>query len=300
MEQLKTITRRLVGINALTSVVLFVLCTAALVFVFVFDLLETIPAYIIYTFTTYSYVMLGFNFPKIIRNVKAVISKNKIGNRFITDISFRVKLSLYVSFSFNLLYAVFRLVASVLYSSYWFGAEAFFYIILCIIRFLLLRFVKKEDTDLQKEFRQYRICGVLLFVMNVALTGVLYQMIRQGQGYEYPGFLIFAAALFAFCCFISSAISIIAFRKYKSPVLSATRAINFAKALVAMFALQNAMFSSFGGEEDLLLENIMNIVFGIIFSLFIFGMSIFMVIRANRNLKKIDEIEEKNKNAETI
>jgi len=61
---------------------------------------------------------------KAAEKIKAPIYKNKFVKRYITDISFRAKISLYVSLLFNILYAIFKIIAGIHYASFWFGAKA--------------------------------------------------------------------------------------------------------------------------------------------------------------------------------
>lgn len=222
-----------------------------------------------------------------------LIYGNKFGSRYMTDIPFRIEVSLYWSLSINVLYALFKLFtglhyiqAGVLSASYWFGAEAAFYIVLSCVRFMLLRYVREDSGDLQSEYKKYRFCGCLLLALNVVLTGVVYQVAHYGMGYHYPGFMIYAAAAYAFFCLITSLINAVNYRKLSNPLLSAVNAISLAKALVAIFALQTAMFASFGTNKAF--ERIMNSIAGGSVCLIIFGMAVLMVARGNLALRKID------------
>jgi hypothetical protein len=188
----------------------------------------------------------------------------------------------------NLIYVAFRLFSAFYYNSIWFGAEALFYIVLSFVRFMLLRNVRKNKDDLRHELLTYRFCGSLLFVMNAALTGVVYQTIHHGMGRQYPGLLIYAAAFYAFLLLSTAIVQLVKFRKYKRPLLSAAKTINFSQALVAMFSLQTAMFASFN-EGDIMLERIMNSVFGGLVCCAIFAMAVMMVVQSFNKLKILNE-----------
>ena len=214
-----------------------------------------------------------------------------------TDIPYRTKISLYMSLSMNLIYAGFKLIAGIYYASFWYGADALFYIILSAARFLILRYVRKGEKDLEKEYRQYRFCGYLLFVLNAALIGVVYQVVHQDMGYSYPGLLIYIVATYTFYCIIISIVNVIKYRTLNSPVLSAVKAFSLAKALVAIFALQTAMLISFGIDDSEMFKNLMKSLTGGGLCLFIIGMAVFMIVRANKNLKilRINNLETKLK-----
>jgi hypothetical protein len=155
---------------------------------------------------------------------------------------------------------------------------------------MLLRNINKSKGDLRHELLTYRFCGYLLFVMNAALTGVVYQMIHHGMGREYPGLFIYAAAIYAFILLATAIAQLIKYRKYKRPALSAVKAINLSQALVAMFSLQTAMFASFN-DGDIILERIMNSVFGGLVCCAIFAMAVMMVVQSHNKLKILDEIK---------
>ena len=263
------------------------LSTAALVYIFIAGQAETVPAYIVYTLTFYSYTVLVISFPKLATKIKGAIYNNKYGNRYMTDVLLRVKISLYSSLLFNLFYAAFRLITGIHYMSFWYGADAIFYIVLSVARFLLVRHVRKDGRDTVAEFKKYRFCGVLIFILNAAFVPVVYQIINHGMGYSYPGLLIYAVATYTFYAITISIVNVVRYRKYNNPVYSAQKALSLTKALVAMFALQTAMFASF--NEDIVLERTMNIVFGGLICCAIFAIAVMMVIRANNELQKQKE-----------
>lgn len=290
LERFKKVMIRILHPGMVTAILSAVLSTVALIYIFISEQQETIAAYTVYTFSVYSFAALAINVHRMAAKIKAFVHKNKFGNRYMTDIAYRAKVSLYTSLFLNLTYALFKMLAGIHYASFWFGADAIFYIILSIARFLLLRYVRKdaqglssEEQDTVAEFKKYRICGVLIFILNAAYIPVVYQIVNHGMGYSYPGFFIYVVATYTFYCMTISIINVIRYRKYNSPVLSAQKAISLAKALVAMFALQTAMFASF--NEDMALERIMNLIFGSCVCLAIFCLAVFMVARANTRLK---------------
>lgn len=269
------------------AVLLSVISSAALAVIFITEQQETIPAYIVYTLVTYSFTVLGIGFPKLITGIKGFIYRNKFGSRYMTDVLLRVKISLYLSLFFNLIYAVFKLIAGVHYASFWYGADAIFYVVLSIARFLLLHHVRKDEHDTIAEFKKHRVCGILIFILNAAYIPVVYQIVNQGMGYSYPGLLIYIVAAYTFYCIIISIINVVRYRKYDKPVYSAQKALALTKSLVAMFALQTAMFASF--NDDIALERTMNSVFGGLICCSIFVIAVIMVVQANNELKTLKE-----------
>jgi len=179
----------------------------------------------------------------------------------------------------NLFYAGFKFVTSILYGSVWLGAIAIYYVMLCILRFhLILNAHKAAKLDNRKvkliqEFHSYRKTGFLMFLLNGAMGGMVFQMIWQNEGYEYPGYVIYLSAMYAFYSFISAVWNLVKFRRAGSPILSASKAISFAGALMSVLALQTAMIARFGeGDEHFRME--MNIITGT----FVLGITLFMAV----------------------
>lgn len=168
---------------------------------------------------------------------------------------------------------------SILYGSVWLGAIAVYYVMLCVLRFHLILNSRKaaklnnRKVKLIHEFRSYRKTGFLMFLLNGAMSGMVIQMIWKNEGYEYPGYVIYISAMYTFCSFISAIMNLVKFRKAGSPILSASKAISFAGALMSVFALQTAMISRFGGgDEQFRME--MNIITGA----FVLGITLFVAV----------------------
>lgn len=88
-----------------------------------------------------------------------------------------------------------------------------------------------------------------MFLLNIAVTGFVIQMIWQNKSYTYPGFLIYASAAYTFFCITTAVINMVKYRKMEKPVLSAAKMLSFACALIAMLALQTAMLAQFGSGQ---------------------------------------------------
>ena len=126
----------------------------------------------------------------------------------------------------------------------------------------------------------------MMFALNIAMGGMTVQMIWQNRSYEYKGYIIYISALYAFYCLITAVVNVVKFAKIHNTILSATKTIALAGALMSMFALQTAMFSAFGGGEEL--QRLMNTITGGAVCLIVRGMAVFMIVRANIRLKKLE------------
>ena len=260
-----------------------------------------------YLYSAYAFAVLCIGFPKLIKRTKELIhgdevkaivafrrfmNKHKYTRLYLNDRQFRAKTALYTGFVINLLYAAFRCAAGAYYRSAWLWAIGIYYVMLGVIRFVLLKNVRitdKQEHDGKRkihEYKSYRTCGIMLFLLNGAMLGMTVQMIWQNKGYEYPGFFIYISAMYTFYCFISSIYNAVTFAKRKNPILSAAKNLSLAGALMSLFALQTAMLTAFGSDQaDLVL--LMNTVTGLTVCAFVFAMGFMMIIKANKNLKKL-------------
>lgn len=222
---------------------------------------------------------------------RSAIYSNKHTAMYMKDKAYRAKVALYVALAMNVIFAVLKLLGGIYYASVWYGADAFFYIVLSGANFFILRFVRKSDTDkeLEDEYRLYRFCGIFIFVLVAALVGLVVQIVYQNMTYTYPDILIFLVATYAFACLVTAIVNVFSYRKLGSPALSAAKAIRLARALVAIFALQTAMLNTFADESFAAYQALMNALTGGGICLFLLGMAIFMVRSANKNLKLLRE-----------
>ena len=93
---------------------------------------------------------------------------------------------------------------------------------------------------------------------------------------------IYVMALYTFYVTTHAIISMIKYRKYNSPVMSATKIISLSAVLVSMLSLETAMFSQFGGDTSPEFKRFMIAVTGAGVSLIVVSMSVYMIVRATR------------------
>ena len=97
-------------------------------------------------------------------NLMEKIRSTAVVDKYMTDVRFRAGVSLYQGFFINLLYIVMKLVSGIVYRSTWFIALAVYYILLAVMRILLARRLNTKDEA--AELRRYRLCGIMLLLMN--------------------------------------------------------------------------------------------------------------------------------------
>lgn len=256
---------------------------------------ETGFAYLLYLTAAYGLAVLVIGiFTSLIPAVNSFMDTHPLTVRYRKNICLRVRIALLVSFLMGICYAIFKLIYAVRFISFWEGALAFYYVLLSISRIYLLHKIPEtvEQSNYKEELRVYRFTGLFMIALNIALTAIAFQIIQAGYDYEYPGHLIFAAAAVTFYFLVLAIVGTVQFRKYKSPVLSATKAINLITAFVSLFSLESAMIMRFGGSYEF--RQIMTTITGSAVCLAALVIAIYMVSRANSELRKLGRREKNN------
>lgn len=271
--------------------VLTVFCTAALIYIFVKGLEETPAAYAVYVLAFYTLsvvcVFLGMVLPGQYREIKRKIYENPVGNRYMTDMAFRTHISLYASLTVNLLYVGVNILSFILYRSMWFVVLAGYYMILSVMRFLLVRYVRKVGIgkDRLGELRSAMLCSFILLTVNFALSGAVLMILYQNRGFEYHGVLIYVMAAYTFYMTTHTIIDLIKYRKQRSPVMTTAKVIALSAALVSMLSLETAMFSQFGQDMKPGDQRLMIALTGAGVSITVITMSVYMIVSAGRKIK---------------
>lgn len=289
----KKLWKRLICPPVWLIILLTVISAAALTAVFMKGLDESPIAYAVYVLSFYSLsvlcVFLAAVLPKRYRTVKKLIYDHPIGNRYMTDAAFKTHISLYGSLTVNLLYAATNLFSGVYYGTAWSITLAAYYMTLAIMRFLLLRFIGRVGIGQDKylELRRARLCGIVLMPLNIVLSGEVILVVQSGHGFQYNGMLIYIMAMYAFYVTTQAIINIVKYRRYNSPVLSASKLISLTAALVSMLSLETAMFHEFG--QNMAVENrrLMIILTGIGVGAVIVTMSVITIVRSTTEINRM-------------
>lgn len=243
---------------------------------------ESVPAYFVYAVSAYALMVLVIAAPKGIRGGKRFLHTNPLIKPLVEDENKRFLLELFRNQIVNLGYGGFKLVSGILCRSTWIWADGLYNLVQGIIQLLQIT-QHRRHLPMEKQWKSYRLCGGLILVMHLTMTGVVFQMIR-GQAEEYPGYMIFATAAFAFYKLISAFIDVAKDRRHKSPVDSSVRMLNLTQALFSLFSLQVALLHAFDdGTVDAVL---MNSLTGIGVCLLVLGTGVYMIRRANRELQR--------------
>lgn len=289
MDRLKKIGKSLLFPHIVIMIILLPIAIALLVYSMMFLSSETPIAIASYVLSAYTLVIWCVRIPQLITAIKTLKKENKYIKTWVGDVRLRMNVSLYGSFIWNVAYAVFQLCLGLYHSSFWYYSMAAYYIFLAAMRFHLSRHTRKYETGekLRGEFVRYRNCGIVFLVMNLALSLLIFFMVYWNRTFIHHEITTIAMATYTFTTFILAIINLIKYRKYNSPVYSASKIINLVAACVSMLTLTSTMLTTFGEADGILFRKTMLGALGSVISLFTITIAIYMIIRANRSLKQL-------------
>ena len=244
-------------------------------------------AYVAYVLSDYALLILVANSLPAFRKIRRRLETNLYARRWLSEPEYRARTSLYAGLLIDFVYIVFKAVLGIYYRSVWYGAVAVYYVVLSTVRFFLVQNDRKSPA-VEQAFRCYRLAGLSMLFLNMAMAGMMIQMIGYGKGDSYPGFVIYASAAYTFYILITAVINAIKFHKHGyNPILSATKMLNSVTALMSLFALQTTILTQFGTDSNF--NRLMNTATGSAVTALTIGMSAFMIFRGNRALNELRE-----------
>ena len=293
MKEWKSICSRLLFPPLWLVIVLTVFSTVTLVAVFMEGWEATPIAYVVYVVSFYTLTVICFacwkTIPGYYKSIKGKVYDNKYANRYLTDVAFKTHVNLYRSLVINLIYVAVNAISGIVYSTFWFGIFAVYYAIMAIMRFLLVRYVNRNQIGKSRfeELKRSRLCAYILMTVNLVLSGAVLMMVYFNRGFQYQGFLIYVMAMYTFYITTTAIIDMVKYRKYNSPVMSISKIIKLASSLFSMLFLETAMFSQFGGDTSPEVQRIMIMATGGGISVIVVAMAVYMVIRSTKEIKKL-------------
>ena len=250
---------------------------------------DTPLAYGSYGLSAYALILLCVRLPGIIRWWINFKKTNPFAVRYFSDVQYRTSLSLYLSTGVNLLYAGLHLWTGLHQASIWFYALAAYYAMLALMRFFLLKetHIREPGKDRFREYLHYRLIAVLLLVLNLALGVICAYVVIENRGFAHHEIVTIAMAAYTFWSLGMAIVSIFRYRRYRSPVLSASKHISLASALVSMLSLETAMFASFGADSDPSLRFWITACSGAAIFITILALAVYMLYLARDELNKM-------------
>ena len=251
---------------------------------------ESIIAICSYVLAAYTLTVWCIRIPYLIRYFKAFKEENKYARRWREDDRLRINSSLFGSLLWNTAYGIFQLWLGYVHHTFWFYSLAGYYISLAVMRFFLALHTRKYQPgeQMRSELKKYCACGWVFLIMNLALTLMIFFMVYWNRTFLHHEITTIMMATYTFSSFTFAIINVIKYRKYQSPVYSASKAISFAAACVSMLTLSSTMLTTFDdGTMTLFHRKLMLGLIGAAVSAIIVTMAIFMIVKGNTALKEL-------------
>ena len=253
-----------------------------------------IAAYVLSAYTLFAWCM---RVPHIIGWAKRLRKENPYLRRWLGDERLRVTVSLTASLIFNTVYALFQLWLGIYHRTFWFLAFGIYYLLLALMRIMLARYTGKmtPGESIGRELVLYRITGGVLLGLDAALMLIVFFMVYFGRTIVHHPITVIALAAYTFTSLTLAIIGTVKYRKYNSPIYSATKAIGLASAAASFLTLESAMLTAFddgtmgeGAREAMLLAT------GAAVVIFIALMAIGMLTRGVRRLTETNNEKDRN------
>ena len=271
-------------------ILLVPIATVLLVGSMVFIGTESVIAYISYVLAAYTLTVWCFKIPHLIKFFKTFKDENKYARKWQDDTRLRVNVSLYGSLAWNALYGLFQLWLGFYHHTFWFYSLGAYYICLGVMRFFLVRHTSKyaPGEKMQTELKKYRTCGCVFLVMNLALALIIFFMVYWNRTFEHHMITAIAMATYTFTALTTAIVNVVRYRKYNSPVFSASKAISLAAALVSMLTLESTMLTTFSdGTMTATAQKWMLSATGGTISVLIVATAIYMIVVGTKKLKQL-------------
>ena len=240
------------------------------------------------TYTVYTLVRLV---PQLKQQLQAFVERHEFTRDLKKNFGFRTVMLSIVSFTVSIAYGAFNGVLGVLSLSVWHGALAAYYILLALLRGGILwhhaKSSRRDATNVPlRRAKTYQACGILLILLQIALSAAIVQMIFEDRSFHYDmEWMVFAVAAYAFYKIITAIINFFRAKEQADLTVEAIRNINLADAMVSILALQTTLLGLY--RTDGISVSAFHTATGTAVSLFTLGLGVFMIIKAQKNIKEL-------------
>lgn len=288
---IKKIAKALIFPHIAIMILLVPVATVLLVGSMVFIGTESVIAYISYVLSAYTLTIWCFKIPYLIKTFNTFKNENKYAIKWQNDARLRVNVSLYSSLAWCAIYGIFQLWLGFYHHTFWFYSLGAYYICLAVMRLFLVQHTSKfaPSERMRTELKRYRACGIIFLVMNLALALIIFFMVYFNRTFEHHMITTIAMAAYTFTSLTTAIIDVIKYRKYNSPVFSASKAISLSSALVSMLTLESTMLTTFGKETmTSTAKKWLLSATGVAISMMIILMAIYMILVGTKKLKELN------------
>lgn len=243
-------------------------------------------------YTVYTLVLI---IPKWKRAIQERLHAHPVTGELMRNFGLRTVVFSSFSFLLTVAFGVYHGILGIWQGSIWFGSLAAYYIILASMRGGVVLYHRKNrgvEREELTDIKKYRFSGILLIVTILALSAAIAQMVATDASFKSPGLMIYVSAAYTFTKISMSIFNFIRGRKQEDYTIEALRNINVADALVSVLTLQTAMFQEFGQGIS---TGVANAMTGAGVCALVLALGVYMIIKAQKGIKKLQEEEENGK-----
>lgn len=270
-------------------VLLTILSGAGLGWIFLTGRETSWIAYPIYVLSFYALTVLClWLVPVVIREAK---KPKKVKTREEKERAFRK--SLISGLVMNLVYALFHLLMGYVSKSIWTGSQGAYQLVMALIHLVLLHYdhkMRKEEDPRRQQavgWNGFRACGVWLLILHLTMTGLVFQMVWNGETENDNQIVVIGVAAYTFYKLVMAVIRVVQYKKNASPLWGAARNIDLSEALMNLFTLQASLLSAFSTADQAGFRFLMNSLFGGVVCLMMVGGAIGMAAHGKKRKNEI-------------
>ncbi len=256
---------------------------------------DGIWAYVVYllsaltlAYTVYTIVKFGKRVKKDFINL---LKRNKFAKALMENYNFRTLVFALVSLVINVGFVLLHSVYAITSDSIWYGASAGYYFLLVVLKGVLFSAdnkAKKLTADRVEivKWKNYRGCGIFLFVLELAMALVVLLMVLEQKPTAYSN--VMAIALAAFTCYKVTFAIINVQKSFKNDdvLIKSFRNIGLAEAGVSLLSLQTALVSTFGDANEMLT---LNAITGFAVCVLTMVMGVMMTVHSTKKIRKLSD-----------
>lgn len=238
---------------------------------------------------------------KIIKKIETSLDKKfmKYPNyvSFKEDYGFRTIVFTVFSITLNFIFSIVNGVTAIKYKSFWYSKFSIYYLILGIQRITVLlsyyhtkKKYKNNKVLLDRaKTKIYIANGAFLIPLEIAVAALIVVIILKGKPSTTGEILAITTATYAFIKISMAIRNILKAHSSNDLLIQTIRNIGIVDAITSMISLQATLISTFGTiDEDM---SRLIAICGLVSSIFIISLAIYMIIKGTKKLKRKEIIE---------
>jgi len=256
----------------------------SMTYLIVLDKFNTPISYILYLVMAFAFAILVIKIYDILNyKINKFIDSKEILRKYRDDHILKYQVSLFTSLGLNVIYVLFKFISGIYFKSLWLISFAIYYFILVILRLNIAKNEFKKNKTLIDEYNSYKKIGIILLFINLFLTMIILVIVNGESLKSYNMIVAISVAVYTFYLMINSIITLIKYRKYKSPLMTSAKVVSVVTSMVSMLSLEIIMLSTFGSEKIDFNETMIMATGGGI-AIIILGISLYMIIKSTEFL----------------